>query len=130
MARESNQHHNVSYPAGGDLSAKQFHFVKLNSSRQVVICAAVTDLPIGVLQNNPASGETAVVCPLGRTKVVADEELAVGDRIGCSSDAQAQVVVIGTETTVFFLGQVDQAAGAAGNYATAWVNCINPGRAD
>ena len=120
----------MSFDAGADLSTKQYYFVKLNSSGQVVVCAAVTDVPIGVLQNKPSVvGEAATVCILGRTKVSADEALVAGNEIGVSADGQAQVLVVGTETTVRVLGQVTGAAGAAGRLGSAVINCIAPGRA-
>lgn len=129
MAAESNLDCR-SYPAGGDLSAGQFKFVKLNSSGQVVLCTAVTDRPIGVLQNKPsATGRAATVCVAGRTKISADEALAIGDVIGTSTDAQAQVVVTGTETTVYAVGQVIEGVANAGEIASAEINCVTPNRA-
>ena len=49
------------FTASADLSAKQFYIVKMSGDNTVTVCAAVTDVPIGVLQNKPASGEQAVV---------------------------------------------------------------------
>ena len=48
------------FTASADLSAKQYYFVKLSSETKVTVCSAVTDKPIGVLQNKPASGEQAL----------------------------------------------------------------------
>lgn len=115
--------------AGADLSAKQYHFVKLDTSGNIVACSAVTDRPYGVLQNNPASGQECEVVIIGITKVVADEALTPADAIGTSADGQAQVVTVGTETTVYNVGQVVLGASAAGVMATAVVNCAAPARA-
>ena len=60
MAYESPQINIGTLTAAADLSGKQYHFVKLASESTVNVCAAVTDVPIGVLQNTPASGESAV----------------------------------------------------------------------
>ena len=114
--------------AGADLSAKQFYFVKLDSSGDVVVCAAVTDIPYGVLQNAPASGETAEVCVLGITKVSGDADLTKGNQIGTSSDGQAAAYAAGTDTTKYMVGQVLDDNAAAGGYITAVVNCCNPHR--
>jgi hypothetical protein len=97
--------------------------VKLESGtdRGVTVCAAVTDSPIGILQNAPESGQAALVAIGGTSKVSSDEALAVGDYVGSSADGQAQVVVIGTETTVYAMGQCVQASGAAGELATVTV---------
>ena len=55
-----------------DLSTKQYHFVKLQSATQVTICAAITDVPIGVLQNAPTAGQAAMVTTHGVSKMSAD----------------------------------------------------------
>lgn len=113
--------------AGADLSSKQYHFVKLASGSTVDVCSAVTDVPIGVLQNNPASGESAEVLFIGVSKVVADATLAAGDVIGTSADAQAQPLTVGTETTVYTCGQAIEPA-SAGETTTALIIITN-GRA-
>lgn len=115
--------------AGADLSAKQFYLVKMTADNTVGVCAAVTDIPIGVLQNAPTSGETAEVCALGVCKISGDADLDVGQVIGTSSDGQAQTVVPGTETTVYIVGQVIQGNSAAGGIATVAINCLSPARA-
>lgn len=117
------------FTAAADLSSHQFKFVKITANNTVNICAAVTDTPIGVLQNTPASGEAAEIVGIGVTKVSGDEALSAGDIIGTSADAQAQVVVPGTETTVYIAGQVITGTSAAGGVATAAVNCLAPARA-
>jgi hypothetical protein len=112
------------FTASADLSAKQYYFVKLSSETQVTVCGAVTDKPIGVLQNNPESGEQAIVRCLGVSKVSADATLASGDVIGTSADGQAQPITLGTETTVHVCGQAI-GAGASGTLQTAFINVTN-----
>jgi hypothetical protein len=114
--------------ADADLRAHQYKFVKLTSTGVAAI-AAVTDVPYGVLQNKPNTGQECEIVVVGVTKVQADEALVKGNLIATSSDGQAQVVVPGTETTVYIVGQVLKAAGAAGRIATAAVNCVAPSRA-
>ena len=82
----------LTFQAGGDLSGKQYYFVKMDSDQQVILCTAATDKVIGILQNKPESGEAATVRILGRSKVVADAALAIGDIISTQTDGQAQVV--------------------------------------
>jgi len=115
------------FTASADLSAKQFYIVKMSGDNTVTVCAAVTDVPIGVLQNAPASGGQAVVRTAGLSKVSADGTLAAGNIIGSSADGQAQAVVQGTETTVYNVGQA-VTGGAAGTLQTALINISN-GRA-
>ena len=118
----------ASFVAGGDLSAKQYHFVKLNSSGQVVIVAANTDKPIGILQNAPASGGTAEVMLFGISKVVADADLAIGDQMGASADGQAAAYVPGTDTTKYIVGEVLTANTTAGGIVSVAFNCMGAGR--
>lgn len=115
--------------ASADLSAKQFYFVKLSGAGTVTVCAAVTDVPIGVLQNTPTSGQAAEIVTIGQTKVSSDAAIAAGSVIGTSADGQAQVVTVGTETTVYIAGQALDTTGAAGGLVSAFVNCAAPARA-
>jgi len=127
MAYQSPQVSIGTLTAAADLSAKQYHFVKLASATTVNVCSAVTDVPIGVLQNTPASGAAAEIVLLGISKVVADATLAAGNVIGTSADSQAQPLTVGTETTVYTCGQAIE-AGSAGETLTAFINISN-GRA-
>lgn len=103
----------ITIKAGGDLSAKQYHFVKLDSSQQVIICAAATDKAIGIVQNKPESGEAARVRIFGRSKVSGNGALSIGDVIGTSSDGQAQAAV----ATNYQKGIVTKAVSNAGEIA-------------
>lgn len=82
----------ISLAAGADLSAKQFFLLKLDASADAVLAAAGTDKIIGVLQNDPKSGEAAdiAVAP-GITKVDLGGTVAIGDEI--TSDASGKGVV-------------------------------------
>ena len=121
MAYESAQVRFGNLTAGADLSSKQYHFVKLASATTVDVCSAITDVPIGVLQNDPTSGNTATIAIFGITKVVADGTLAAGNVIGTSADSQADAIVAGTDTTVYVMGQAITAA-SAGETSTMFLN--------
>lgn len=122
MAFEGPQHKIPGLVAGGDLSTKQYHFVKISADNTVVICAATTDKPIGVLQNKPTSGQAAEVCSAGVTKIVGDADLAAGDSIGTSSDGQAAAYTV-SDTTKYIVGQVVLSNTAAGGIITADIDC-------
>ena len=124
MAYESNGVDLGFFTAAADLSSKQFYFVKLASSTTVNVCAAVTDKPIGILQNKPESGGQAMVRCFGVSKVSADPTLAAGDVIGTAADGQAQPISLGSETTVHVCGQAIE-AGSAGETLTAFINITN-----
>jgi hypothetical protein len=52
--------------AGADLSAYQFRPVKLASTAgEVVAATAVTDIVIGILQNDPTDGQAASIAGVG-----------------------------------------------------------------
>jgi len=122
--------HTESLLAGADLSTHQFKFVKLSAARKVVIVAAITDIPIGVLQNKPdAANKEALVMVAGRSKINSGEALAVADVLGTAGDGQGAPIVAGTDTTQYILGQVLVASGAAAEMAEAVINCAAPARA-
>ena len=117
--------------AGADLSAaaNQYKFVKLSAAKTVVLCAAATDKPIGVLQNRPKSGETAQVCCIGVTKLQGDADLAFGNLVGTSGDGQADAKTPGTDTTEYVAGTIIEDNTAAGELCTAVINCASLARA-
>lgn len=129
MAFEGPQIKIPGLTASADLSAKQYYFVKVSGDKTVTVCAALTDVPIGVLQNDPVSGEAAEVVAIGVTKISGDADLAAGDAIGPSGDGQADARVIGTDTTHYVAGVVIDGNTAAGGLVTAIINCAAPGRA-
>ena len=124
MAYESPSISIGTFTAAADLSAKQYHFVSLATATTVNVCSAITNAPIGILQNNPTSGQQAIVQLFGISKVVADGTLAAGNFIGTSADGQADAISPGTDTTVYMTGQCIQAA-SAGETTTMFLNITN-----
>ncbi len=112
------------FTASADLSSSQYYFVKMSGDNTVTVCAAVTDKPIGVLQNKPESGDQAIVRVFGVSKVSADATLAAGNVAGTSADGQCQPVSAGSETTVFNCGQV-LTGGAAGTLQSVLITISN-----
>ena len=80
---------NLSLKAGADLSGNQFYFVKISDEQTVALAGAGNG--IGVLQNKPKNGETALVTVLGTAKVIAGGAITAGDFI--VSDANGKAVV-------------------------------------
>jgi len=129
MAYEiSNYSVKVSLIAGADLSSSQYKFVKLNSSGQVIAVAAATDRPIGVLQNNPASGGTAEVLVSGGTKLVLGGTVTEGQIVSPSSTGAGVTITVGTDTTKYICGTA-LTEGASGEIITAVIACSSAGRA-
>ena len=81
------------YIAGADLSAKQYHFVKISSSDdETVELAGANGRAIGVLMNDPKQGEPAEVALIGGgAKLKMDEAAAVGKYLTSSANSQGEV---------------------------------------
>ncbi len=124
MAYESSLIMAGSLTAAADLSSNQFYFVKLASATTVNVCTAITDLPIGILQNAPTSGQSAVVAIFGISKASADGTIAAARWIGTSADSQAAGITPGSDTTQYVMGQAIQAA-SAGDTFTMFLNPSN-----
>lgn len=113
--------------AAGDLSTKQYRFMKVSAAGVVTTCSAATDYPIGVLQNAPgAAGRDATVMISGVSKVVAGGNLAAGDLVGTDANGAAVKLTIGTDTTKYVRGQA-LAAAASGDLVA--VRLVDHGRA-
>lgn len=129
MAYKASQPLKITLESAADLSAKQYHFVKVDASGKAAACTGATDKPIGVLQNDPTAGQTAEIVVVGVTKVSSDAALNEGDLIGTSADGQADAKTPGVDTTEYVVGQMMTATGDAAVIGTALVNCANPHRA-
>ena len=121
MAYEAAQIKVGNWTASADLTAKQYHLVKMSGDNTVTVCSGITDVPVGVLQNTPNSGDAAEVCIFGITKVVADGTLVAGNRIGTSGDGQADAITAGTDTTVTVVG-IALAGASAGDTIEMFLN--------
>jgi len=111
--------------AGESLTAKQYMFMKLSADMTVVGTAALTDIPCGVLQNNPPIGGAAEVMVYGITKIVAGGALTAGNLIGCDAAGTAVVADPDGVADSYYVGQVVIGCGA-GEIGSALVNCASP----
>jgi hypothetical protein len=76
--------------AGADLSAKQFTFVKMNTTDRTVVSAGNGDAAFGVLVNDPKSGQAATVVTAGRVIVeVGTGGLTANDEVGVDANGEA-----------------------------------------
>lgn len=119
--------------AGLTVAAAQYKFVKMSADQTVVLCAAATDRPCGVLQAPvSATGDPVDVVVVGETQIQADAALAFGYGIGTAADGQAAhyetSITGGAQVLYYVAGMVVNVAGgtSAGNLVTAIVNCVNP----
>jgi hypothetical protein len=68
----------LSFEAGENLSTAQFAVVRITTSNTVTLPACGALQPIGILQNNPASGRDASVMVMGVSKVRAGAAVSRG----------------------------------------------------
>lgn len=115
--------------AGGDLAAAQYCFVKLSADNTVIRCDAVTDMPVGVLQNAPALGDAAEVMAIGvsKVRVGAGGNIVAGNIIGTDGNGQAGVKAAGADTTHYGIGICIEGADV-GHIGSVYIN-ITPNRA-
>jgi hypothetical protein len=110
--------------AAASMSGKQHYIVKKNATaNQFALCDTDGEILLGVLQDEPASGEAGDIMCTGITKVVANETLAAGDYWGTSSDGQATKIEhsnTGADVGDYVGGQVIVGA-AVGEKATVTV---------
>jgi len=95
----------------GDISSKQYHFVKAASTaNQVIAVAGSTDVAIGVLLDAPdAANESALVGALGIMPLVAGTSvITYGSRVGYDSTGRVG-------TYALKVGVAMEAPGAAGD---------------
>lgn len=118
------------FKAASDQSASFQKLVKLDASGDVLICAAATDIPIGVLLNKPdAAGKAAIVGIIGIGFAEGDAALNEFDLIGTSSDGQLDAKAAGSDTTEYVVGQVLQGSTAASDLVVCAFNFATPHRA-
>lgn len=82
--------------AGADLSTTgQYRFVEQSTSGTVTVCNSAGENALGVLQNNPASGQAATIAVGGVTKVLAGATIAIGEQIATTAAGKAAVATNG-----------------------------------
>jgi hypothetical protein len=121
MAFETSQIRFGNFTAQVDLSSWQFKPVKIGTTGTIDKCDATTDIPFGILQNDPVAGASAMVCTFGVSKVIAGETLVMGEIVGTQVTSGE---VITAATTMYPIGTVLEIA-ADGETATIMVNPSN-----
>lgn len=121
-AWEMNLVSDVPLIAGESLTTKQYYFVKLSADNTVVLVTGAGDTPIGVLQNKPASGQTARVRIAGISRIVSSGNIAYGSNIG--TDGNGKAVVKSADKDIG-AGVVIQGASNDLEVLTAAINCLN-----
>jgi len=125
----SNSAVKASFTAGENLSAKQYHFVKIdNGTGDLVAVSGATDRPIGVLQNAPTSGQIAEVTIVGGTKIKAGGSASAGQACFASASATAVTLAFGTTASAAYSVGTFIEPAASGAITTAVIDCANSAR--
>lgn len=108
--------------AGSSLASSQYKVVKFASTAGAVVAVnATTDLAIGILQNDPASGQPASIAGPGSiAKAIAGvNDLAAGELVGFNTTGQ---VVDHTTDNRRIIAQALEASTAVGDYVRVLVH--------
>jgi len=101
--------------AGEDLSARQFHCVKLNPSGQMILSGAGENA-LGILQDKPASGQVGAVCGLGKSMAVLGAIVTPGQNLTPDADGKL-VPATGSDAVVAVAAE----SGSAGDICSVYV---------
>lgn len=99
--------------ASEDLSAKKYYIVQLDATGGIEVGEGATDLLVGVLQNEPESGEAALYRFGGTSKVKAGGTVGVGAFV--TSDANGKGVATTTDGDIVIGRHIGTAAAADGD---------------
>lgn len=95
-----------SAPAGADLSAKQYYFVRLSATGTVQLCDTEGELPCGILQNKPTSGQTACVAYGGVSKLVLGGTVDSNDEVMTDANGKGKAAAGSTTPGNFIVGSM------------------------
>ena len=100
-----------SFVAGEDLRLMQYHGVKLNGNRTIDVIDTNTDVPMGILLNEPNDTEEGLVMIVGRCPVVVGEAIVAGAHFCFDGDGHAEPWGVG-DTDQYPAGIVNVGADA------------------
>ena len=118
-----------SYQAFGDMRSNQFFFAEFvaASDKIVQLCSAVNAVCIGELQNQPNSGDVAVVRHIGKSKVLVNcvNISCAGYMIGTTALGGADVKLAATAASgQYVLGVSVEAAVSSGELCEVILNGV------
>jgi hypothetical protein len=114
----------ITMVASANLSAKQYHWVKVSGDGTVTYCDDNDPAQLGILQNAPASGEAATVAVKGVSKLVVGAAVTAGQYAGSDSAGRGKSNT--TATTYargIFLDTVTLAATPTGTEVASVLLC-------
>ncbi|MFA5379002.1 MAG: hypothetical protein WC455_24825 [Dehalococcoidia bacterium] len=88
-----------------DMSTSQYLFVKMNGNGIADVCAAATDIVLGVLQDEGTTGQGVTVRTMGYSKISLSAVVAAGALVGTTTEGKAVTITAGSSTTAYIAGQ-------------------------
>jgi hypothetical protein len=113
------------FTAEVDLSACQYKVVTRGTAAGQCKKCVTTDRPLGILQNAPGIGETALVRIAGFSPVVADGAFAYNDILAVldtNGEVDTATALTGGTATSWAVGYAAEAAGGAGSLAECHID--------
>lgn len=113
-----------------DLSASKFRAVKLDNTGKVVVITAITDRPVGILQDAPAAASRAAEIMVDGVSLMeaGSGGVTAGDAIMFDNTGKGITCTVGTSTTQYQIGQALSTA-ASGALFSVLFDCAAAGRA-
>lgn len=104
----------ISMVAAEDLSAMQYRFVTQASDTTIRMLNNAYEIPLGILQNAPENGETAVIRITGTSKLIMNAALAVAtwvkaEYVAAGDNGKGEAADKGNDPA---RGQIIEASGA------------------
>lgn len=115
----------LSFQAAADLSSYQHEVVRMTTTGKVNAVTSAGMPLVGVLQNNPTSGNEAKVMAIGVTKIKAGGAIGRGGKVkvNATSTSNAGTVIAATsDVDPRTVGYALEASAQAGDIITAVIN--------
>jgi hypothetical protein len=108
--------------AGADLTATQYHILRLSAADTVTLATSVGHVDIVGVQHTKANSGNEITCVLGgMTPLVCGSSIAVNTYFTVSASGRAITAAPASGAAVFVVGRVLEAPSADGDIVTAWV---------
>jgi len=101
--------------AGADLSAKQFYFVRLSATGTIELCDTEGELPCGILQNKPTSGQPAQVAYAGVSKLELGGTVDSNDEVMTDANGKGKAAAGAATPGNFIVGSMLAGGGVSGD---------------
>jgi hypothetical protein len=106
--------------AGADLSAKVGYACKYAADGRVVLCAAASDWPAGIITEGAAADKPVTFQTSGLAKGVAGAAIAENDRV--TTNSSGKLVTANASTSTMVLGVARNTVNADGEIVSVYID--------